>query len=228
MSDALTPEAQAEGEAVAEAAPESEVSAEGVSAGGEETKVVPAERFNGLQSRYQSDKAEWERRIAAAEAELEALRAEPKETEPVSDDVAELKQTVESLAEMLMKERQESAVDKALKEFPDAAPFADMLVGHTPEEVREAARMVSERVALVKGPGSTETSETTTEESTTAATTGGEVTTTEAAPETGGAAVVAGTEAIADVKAEALKNKDFTAFFNAAVAEQQAASQLVG
>jgi hypothetical protein len=229
MSDALSPNAPVEGAAAPEA-PAPEVAVDGASAGAEEPKVVPAERFNGLQSRYQSDKAEWERRQAAMEAELNSLRAKEQEKpEPVSDDVAELKGQVQQLTELLLSERAESARERVLDQYPDAKPFADLIVGNTVEEMEQVAKALHDRMQLIKGETAPTTEPTADGEPAPAgseAPAEGAGEPAPAAPEHGGAVPATGVDTLVEAKNQAIADRNFEAFLAAqsALAEREAAS----
>lgn len=116
--------------------------------------VVPADRFNGLMGRFNRTQNELEAaraQIAELEARLSGSEPTQENKPPVSDNSA-LEAQVQQLQQMLLEERMESARDKALKEFPEAAPFADLIVADTPADVREMARLIAER-AKAASPG---------------------------------------------------------------------------
>lgn len=221
MSDALTPDAPNEGAAVQEA-PAPEVEVESGSAGEAPPNVVPADRFNGLMSKYQSEKSEWDQRFSAMEAELNSLRAKDQETQEVpNEDVAELKAQVAGLTELLLNERSEAAREKVLDKYPDAKPFADLIVGGTPEEMEQVASALHDRMQLLKGKlPATETTDTETTETAPA----GEVEGAPVveAPEHSGAVTATGQETLVEAKNQAIANRDFEGFLAAASALQEA------
>lgn len=139
---------------------EGEVAEESVDSS-EDVKTVPADRFNGLMGRFNRTQAELDaerERVAELEARLNERTESKVEANP---DVAEtdnsaLEQRVHELSQMLISERMESARDRAIKEYPEAAPFADLIVADTPDEVREMTRLIAER-ARAAIPASTST-----------------------------------------------------------------------
>lgn len=202
---------------------------EGGSTGG----VVDAARFNGLMGRFHQEQA----RAKELEAELEALRSQQQPpaqetTQPVSETngatIEALQAQVSQLTELLTTSTTESAKEKALAEFPEAKPFADLIVASNPAEMREMAQLIAERV---KSAGFTLTPSTETAETTTTATgdapageTTGEATATSTettapaaapAPVTGGGATFDANASVQDRVTEAIKNKDFPAFLRA-------------
>lgn len=217
MSEALSPDAPNEGAAVPET-PAPEVAVEGASAGAETPpNVVSAERFNGLMSRYQSDKSEWESKTRAMEAELNILRNKEQETPAVpNEDVAELKAQVQELTGMLLSERQDAAKSKVLDEFPLAKPFADLIVGGTPEEMAQVAQTLHERMELLQSGGES-TESPSTEAAPVVSTAGTEEAppAAPAAPEHSGTAAATGQQALTDAVGEAIANRDFEAFLRA-------------
>jgi hypothetical protein len=113
-------------------------------------KTVDAARFNGLMGKFnqtQSALDEARRRIA----ELEA--ATPAKEEPAVSDtsaVSALESKVNSLTELLLQERLESAKAQAIKDFPGASAFADLIIADSPEAVRDMAKVLHERVQGAK------------------------------------------------------------------------------
>jgi len=129
---------------VGEPAPASEGAVE---EGSGHEDVVPAARFNGLMGAYQKLKNEQDARIAALQAELDAVRTQqPKEETPVVSDASTTAAEVAALKEMLLQERLDAAKARALQEHPEAAPFADLIVANSPEEVRDLAKTIADRV----------------------------------------------------------------------------------
>lgn len=109
--------------------------------------TVPAARFNGLMSKFNQTQSELEQmraQFAELEARLDGSEPTQENTPPVSDNSA-LEAQVNELRQLLIQERIESARDKALAEYPEAAPFADLIVADTPDDVREMARLIAER-----------------------------------------------------------------------------------
>lgn len=208
---------------------------EGGSTGG----VVDAARFNGLMGRFHQEQQraqQHEARTKELEAELEALRSQQapaqETTQPVSETsgatIEALQAQVSQLTELLTTSTTESAKEKALAEFPEAKPFADLIVASNPAEMREMAQLISERVksaGFVLAPSTeTETTTTTGEQpageatgeaatGTTTETTAGEATT--QVPVTGGGATFDAGASVQDRVTEAIKNKDFGAFLRA-------------
>lgn len=130
---------------------------------GEEPKTVPAERFNGLMSKFNQTQSELEatrQSLAELEARLDAQQTSEGEQSEVSDtDTSSLEARVNELSQMLIQERLESARSQALNDYPEAAPFADLIVADTPDDVREMARLIAER-AKTATPGTTTTEDT--------------------------------------------------------------------
>lgn len=150
MSEALTPEAPVDEPAVPsveDQAPGEAAAVASGSAGGEE--LVPASRFNGLMSKMQKLQSEWDARQAEYEAKLEALQAPREETPDVSDSAAD---EVRLLREELAAMRAESARSKVLEKYPEAAAFADLIVGDTVEDIEAVAKALAERVSALRTP----------------------------------------------------------------------------
>lgn len=219
MSDALTDTAPSEGTAatpVGDEAPVTEPAVVEASGQGDDTKFVEAARFNGLMSKFNKTQEQLLAEQRAREelaAEVSALRAElsnrtepAQETEPVSEASATpsaLEQQVEFLAQELLRERaekaREQAVQTALAKYPEAAPFADMLVGESPEQFEQVASDIAERVKTlgVSAPSNTPPAEPVTE-----------------APVTGGGPglVPDGGANFEDKIAAAIENRDFRTY----------------
>jgi len=116
-----------------------------------EPQMVEAARFNGLMGRFnrtQNDLTAAHARIA----ELEAQLATPTTNQemPVTD-VSGLEAKVNDLANLLLEERMENARLKALDEFPEAKPFADLITASTPTQIREVAEAIAQRVRAAGG-----------------------------------------------------------------------------
>jgi hypothetical protein len=116
----------------------------------EGTQVVSEDRFKGLQREFHRQQAEWKNRQAEYEATIESLQAKetspemtPTESTAVNDDVlAEL----QALRAELANQRVETERGKILAEFPEAAPFADLIIGDTPDALRSVAAEIASRV----------------------------------------------------------------------------------
>lgn len=122
-------------------APSSESEVDGTSVGKSKPDMVEASRFNGLMSALNKEKAE----KAALEAELANLQ---RGTNTVTDDNVALEE-IRNLRAELAAERLENAKAKVLEEFPQAKLFADLIMGDSPQELREVAKVLAERVALI-------------------------------------------------------------------------------
>lgn len=224
MSDALTPETPE-----TDAAVETPAADEAVNDGSvDSTEVIPKERFNGLMSTYQSEKRAWEVERDAMRTELERLEDQAGGNENV--DEAVLAQTVEAIvSQRLADERAADASRKAaLDKYPDAAVFADLIVGDSPEAFENMARVLSERVQSFKpAVAGDETTEETTETNTTVVDADGRV----RAPQTSGSNTVDDHGTVDEAMAEAIVNKDFPALMRAAEERsrlQQGADLTVG
>lgn len=215
MSDTLTTDAPALGSAapsVEEVAPETTGEANG---GSEDGELIPVARFNGLMSSF--NKAQT--RVAALEAEVSELRSglnskpEQEKPAPVSD---ELLAVVTQLREELTGERMKNARRAVLDDYPEAKPFADLIVADSEEELREMAKVISERVkGIAPAPAGTpevpvaETTSTTE----TPAPPGAPV---ESEPViTGGGSAIDGDSPLSGRVADAIKNRSFSDFLTA-------------
>lgn len=111
---------------------------------------VPKSRFNGLMSSYNRTQNE----LQAAQARLAALEAQlaekPEQEMPVTD-VSGLEAKVNDLAALLIEQQMENARLKALEEFPEAKPFADLINASTPTEIRQVAEAIAQRVRAAGG-----------------------------------------------------------------------------
>jgi hypothetical protein len=195
--------------------------------------VVPAERFNGLMSSFNRTQAQ----LAEREAELQALRAqlaqppvnEPQENQPVTAateaptaEVAELRAQLAEVQGQLAQVSQHFAEQNRdrmfqtlVQEFPEVAPFADLIVADTPDQARALAQEISERVQQVKGQTQSSTTEPASEP---AAQEQNPAPQAQAAP-TGAGGVAFASEAPATSRAEAIKAGDFAAWMKAAAQE---------
>lgn len=175
-------------------------------------KFVSVERFNGLMSSFNKT----QNRVKELEAEL-ASRPNPVQVEdnPLSDEVTALTQQVQTLLSMLNQREQGSALEAALRDYPEAAPFADLIRGDTAEEMRDVARVLHERVTGLKG--GVQTPPAATQDSAPPA-----------APPVSEPPVLPGGGSVSDVASlreqvnEAIKRRDFSAAMAAKFALQQA------
>ena len=108
-------------------------------------------RFNGLMAKHQSALdalvQEREQRIQA-----EARLQEGQNT--VSDQDNATLSEVQALRAELQESRLAAAREAALRQYPDAAPFADMIAGKNPTEVLAVTRAFAERAAALRIPTS--------------------------------------------------------------------------
>lgn len=118
--------------------------------GSPDEQTISAARFNGLMSEFHKEQA----RVRVLEAELATARqpAEPatkKESPAVSDAdaLATMQAQIAQLTALLTEERsassRESALATALKEHPEAAPFANLIVGDSPEDIADMVKTVA-------------------------------------------------------------------------------------
>ena len=213
MSDALTPEApepQTEVPSVEDPAPVDGTAVASGSAGTADTKMVEAERFNGLMSTFQRTKSELEteRQLRVA---LEA-RLIQQEIPQVADSAEE----VAALRAELQEERLERAKVAALAKYPAATPLADLIMGTTAREIEDVTAAIATRLqALI--PTATEAvaaAEVETTEQVTAPE--GEAASAAVAPVVaGGGAAPAADENATAKRQEALANGDWNAFWEA-------------
>lgn len=120
--------------------------------------VVPVERFNGLMSSFHKEQARAEllaEQLAATQREIEALKNQAAVVPPTTKepDMADEATTaaVQALLEKLEaqeRRQQEAAKAEVLREYPEVAPFADLLIADTPEEL---AGLAAEFSARLKG-----------------------------------------------------------------------------
>lgn len=224
MSDALTPDALGEEAAVATTTPAVPAAVESESAGGVNT--VPAERFNGLMSTYQREKSQWENDLASMKTELESLR-DNKENSSVSEtnDLQEQVSQLTDLVGRLVQTNVKSERDQVLDRYPEAKPFADLILGESAEEIEQVASAIAERVKLLNPVATPEVAAG--EE---AAPTGVEAPAGDAtpeapaapvAPEVAGSAGVTGAVAVQTKKQAALDAGDFSGFLEAQFELQQ-------
>lgn len=214
MSESLTDAAPVEDTAatsVEDSAPvvQSEVDA------GSGDRSVPVERFNGLMSSFNREKA----RVADLERQLSELRSElntkPDQEKPVqvpeNDDI---RTELASLRELLVEERMKNIRRSVLDEYPDAKPFADLIVADTEDDLRQMAKLISERL---KG----NSTETTTPEATEVPTEAAATETAEAVeevqepPVTGGGSLYDGNVVPSERVADAIRKRNFKDFLAA-------------
>jgi hypothetical protein len=166
-------------------------------------------RFNRTQNELQEARRQLEERVASPTIE---------ETPSVVDTA--LTEQVSVLTNLLLEERNANARTKVLQDFPHLKVFEDLLVADTPEELREVAGILSDRLKQV-GVGSTDTAATDTTTTETPAdqaiveTASGEPPASTEAPVTGGGQTFSTDAAISDRLVEAVKNKDFGSFLKA-------------
>lgn len=157
---ALTDDAPISGEEVPAVADQAPPAGDAVSSDGqvaphpepEHETVVPAQRFNGLMRSYHklSEELAQERKLRE-ELEARLARSDPKEN-PVSDlNAEELAEQVRQMREILVAERLERERSRVLDRYPLVKPFADLLVGETPEELDGIARVLNDRLVATFG-----------------------------------------------------------------------------
>lgn len=153
MSDALTdpeaPETVPAAPSVEATAPGDGTAVADGSAGTAEAKMVEAARFNGLMSAHQKliNELEAER---SARAELEARINSQEENPEVADENVLAK--LDALEERALRAERKDALRAALAKYPDAAPFADLIVGQDADDIENVAAAIAERAATLKGP----------------------------------------------------------------------------
>lgn len=108
-------------------------------------------RYNGLQAKHQEALGALaeERRLRYEEAQARLQEG----NQTVSEDTESLSE-VQLLRQELKESRLATAKADALREFPDAEAFADMIVGNNATEVRELTRAFAERARTLKGEAS--------------------------------------------------------------------------
>lgn len=110
-------------------------------------------RFNGLMAAHQ-------RALDALTSERDArLQAEARLQEgqtQVSDIDNETLTEVQALRQELRESKLAAARAEALRQYPDAEPFGDLLDGNTPSDILNLARAYAERAARIKGSAATE------------------------------------------------------------------------
>lgn len=194
-------------------------------------KQVPAERFNGLMSKFNKTQeqldAERQYRMQLEDRlnQIEAASIDINPKENAVTDVTNLQSQVEMLTNMLARQQVESTRRDVLNEFPDIAPFVDLIEAPDPESFRSLASTLNERVQVIKvSNGATNVTPNDIIEAV------DPVGTVSAAPEVevpvfgGGSGAMAPAEGSQDRIAEAIKNRDFGAFMRAKT--EQSSSEL--
>lgn len=152
MSEALSPEAP-ETDSVAPSveatAPEDGTAVADGSAGEAETKMVEADRFNGLMSSHQRALADLAAERARV-AELEARITSQEENPEVADEA--ILARLDQMEERAQRAEREAALSRALAQYPDAAPFADLIVAQDAADIESVAAAIAERAATLKAP----------------------------------------------------------------------------
>lgn len=210
MSDTLTDAAPANDTA----APSVEDVAPGVTsevdAGSGSDRVVPVERFNGLMSSFnklQSEKAVLERQLSELRS---GLNTKPEEEKPVVPDNDDIRNELSQLRELLLEERMKNVRRSVLDEYPDAKPFADLIVADTEEDLRQMAKLISDRV---KGVSPTPQVEVPVEPTATETVEPEPVQ--PEAPVVGGGAAYDGESVVEDRVADAIRRRSFSDFLAA-------------
>ena len=180
---------------------------------------VPKARFDGLMGRLQKEinetsSIEVERDRLAAE--VESLRSTTSRENEDLSEIAELKEQVAVLANLLTTREAKSARDTVLAEFPELAPIADLLVGDDPDELREVANRLKPLIATQAPVEETEPVDAEGNPVTPAVPAEPVVPATPAVPVTGGGVAFEGASAIEDRVSDAVKKKDFAGFLKAA------------
>jgi len=219
MSDSLATDTPADGTAAT--APDAQAAAAAVGSvdspeviPAKSVETVDASRFNGLMARYQSDKSALEAELSATRTEVERLRAELENIEVAADD-SDIAAAVQRLEAELVSERVARAREKAVAKHPEAAPFADMLVGNTVAEIEAAAAEIASRIkglapnAATDGGASTTDATTTDDTSTQAAEAAAAAAAAAAAPQLAGGQSVDDSASADEAITEAIGKGDF-------------------
>lgn len=145
------PETDSAAPSVEVTAPEDGMAVLDGSAGTAPAKTVDANRFNGLMAAHQRTLAELD--VARAErADLEARINSTEEIPEVADEA--ILDRLDKMEARAVRAERETALGRALAKYPDAAPFADLIVGSNPEDIENVAAAIAERAATLKGTGS--------------------------------------------------------------------------
>lgn len=195
-------------------------------------KTVPAERFNGLMSKFNktNEQLAYERQQRMdLESRLERLELNeydfmPKE--PDMPDVTNLQQQVEILTQMLAQQQVDSVRREVLTEYPDIAPFVDLIEAPNAESFKELAKTLNERVQVLKvvGDGQGESPETVIVSEAEAAVADAGAPEAEVPVFGGGSGAMSPAPSSEDRIADAIRNKDFGAFMRAKT--EQVSSEL--
>jgi hypothetical protein len=208
MSETLTPETPGPDSAaspVGDSAPGDGTAVESGSVGAE-TEMVEAKRFNGLMSAHQKALADLESERTMRTA-LEARLNQQEETAQVTETNDATLSEIQQLRKDLQDERLKAARATALERYPDAKPFADLIVGDTPEDIENVAAAIATRFQAIVAPAAT--AATTTEVETPITETA------PAAPVVGGGGTAPVEASNAEKVKEALEKKDWGAFWAA-------------
>lgn len=202
--------------------------------GGE--KFIPTERFNGLMSKFNKTNEELAserqhtRVLESRLQELEALNIDVSlSKEPNMTDVSNLQTQVEMLTKMLAQQQVANVRNEVLSEYPDIAPFVDLIEAPDPESFKNLAQTLNERVQILKIAGNEgltppiqEFNESTIQENPVVDSTPSPVQ--EVPVYGGGSGSMAPAEGSEDRISEAIKNRDFGAFMRAKT--EQTSSEL--
>lgn len=177
------------------------------------TDVIPKERFNGLMTKYHTDKSAWETEKSILLSELDSYKATPIESNEeieVTDD--RVLTELQELRSELAAQKLETARAESIARHPAASPLADLIVGNTPKEIEAMTAEIAARLQGLTAVDATDTPPTSDGDSTFVA----ENTTPVDVPTIGGAASFQGDVAIDEAIGDALAKKDFSAFIAAA------------
>ena len=105
-------------------------------------------RFNGLMARHQQA---LDALVTEREARLQAEAQLQEGNQTMSEPDTETLTEVQALRQELKQSRLEAARAEALREFPDAEAFADLITGDSASEIREYTRALAERARTIKG-----------------------------------------------------------------------------
>lgn len=147
MSDALTPDAPETDPAVTsveDSAPGDETAVAVGSAGEGDSEWK--RRFDGLMASSQRREADLQRRLEEA---LEARITSQGDTTEVADEAILAK--LDALEERARKAERKAALADVLSRYPDAKPFADLIVGDNAEDIENVAAAIAQRAATLTG-----------------------------------------------------------------------------
>lgn len=152
-------------ELLTDSAPDSEdaayeVPSEGLAveegSGVSEAKVVAAERFNGLMSKFNKTQTELDSErqyrieLETRLQDLEARTNDIKTEEHSMTDVSGLQSQVEMLTQMLAHQQVESVRKDVLTQYPDIEPFIDLIEAPDVDAFRGLANTLNERIQIMK------------------------------------------------------------------------------